>query len=100
MKIPRYDSPNPYTTEGLARVDRLITRATEVFGDDDWQAVWWYQPDPKLGLDEIGATLTPARLAAQSEEGLQRLLVMLDELALTVTPKWKAPSRGRKSRRR
>jgi hypothetical protein len=84
---------------GEERQGRLIARAIEVFGDDDSQPVWWYQHDPALGRDEIGQYLTPAHLAAQSEEGLQLLLVTLDELAKTVTPRWKLKLAKRRSQR-
>ena len=84
---------------GEERQRRLIARAIEVFGDDDSQPVWWYRNDPALGRDEIGQDLTPARLAAQSEEGLQLLLATLDEFAKTVTPRWRLKLGKRRSRR-
>jgi hypothetical protein len=74
---------------GEERIERLLARATEVFGDDDSQPVWWHRNDAALGRDEIGQYLTPVRLAAQSEEGLHRLLLVLDDLAQTVSPRWK-----------
>jgi len=84
---------------GEERIERLLARATEVLGDDDSQPVWWHRNDTVLGRDEIGQSLTPVQLASQSEEGLQRLLVLLDELAQTVSPRWK-PKLGRRRSRR
>ncbi|HKY22034.1 MAG TPA: hypothetical protein VJM31_12525 [Vicinamibacterales bacterium] len=84
---------------GEKRIARLIARATEVFGDDDSQPVWWHRNDAALGQDEIGQYLTPVRLAAQSEEGLQRLLLLLDDLAQKMSPRWKPKFGKRRSRR-
>lgn len=86
---------------GEARIERLIARALEVFGDDDAEPVWWHHHNAALGFDLMGQTLTPVRLAAQSEEGLRRLLCLLDELAPTITLRWKpelAKRRGRGTR--
>ena len=84
---------------GEKRIGRLIARAIEVFGDDDSQPVWWHRNNEAMGRDEIGQYLTPVRLAAQSEEGLQRLLWLLDDLAQTVSPRWKPKVGKRRSRR-
>ena len=92
--------PIPLPPGGEERVARLFARATEVFGDDDSQPAWRYRTDPALGRDDRGDAWTPARLAAESEDGLERLLAVLDELSKTVTPIWKVPIRGRKTRRR
>lgn len=98
MFFPRYDSPNAYTIEGLERIDRLIARAIQVFGDDDSEPVWWQRNDPALGRDDSGQYLTPVGLAAGSDEGLRQLLEILDRLAPTVTPRWK-PRRAKRRRR-
>lgn len=82
--------------EARAREEKAKARAIEVFGDDDWKPVWWLKIEPALGRGDDGLSLTPCQLAAESEEGLQRVLALLDELAKTVTPVWKPKIPGQK----
>ncbi len=98
-QYPVFGSEVP-TEEAQARMAKARARHLEVFGDDDWKPSWFLRPDDALGSDRIGGSLTPEKLAAQSEEGLQRVLAMLDELAKTVVPAWKPKIQGQTRNRR
>lgn len=82
--------------EALERSRKAHARFIEVFGDDDWRPSWFLKRDGSLGHGKSGIPMSPSDLAASSEEGLQRVMAMLDELAKTETPKWKPKIQGQK----
>lgn len=81
--------------EALSRRAKAHARFIEVFGDDDCRPSWFLKPEEKLGTGSTGP-LTPAQLAAESEEGLQRVLELLDAFSKLVQPVWKTEIPGQK----
>lgn len=90
----------PLSEEAVERGRRAQARYLEVFGDDDWLPNWLLRNDHSFGVDEIGMPFTPMGLARRSEEGLQKVLGMLDDLAKTTKPRWKQRLNGQNSSRR
>jgi hypothetical protein len=93
-----FASPPGLPEDARARQARLHARALEVFGNAD--LTWLHRWDPKLGLNEIGAPSSPHQYAALGEPQLVELLRLLDELAVTVMPRWEVRIRSRPNRRR
>lgn len=86
----------PLSKEALERSRKARDRFIEVFGDDDWRPSWFLKRDGSLGHGKSGIPMSPSDLAASSEEGFQRVMAMLDELAKTEIPKWKPKIAGQK----